>query len=54
MAEKITCYSLENSFGGAYPIDRDTFYNEEIERSDRGEEPQRSVAVVNIFLVNES
>ena len=49
MSETITTYKIENP-EVAIPMDRDEFYREQIEKSEKGEKPDRSIEVVDVFV----
>ena len=51
MAEKITTYDVTN-IGIAIPTDRDEFYSEQVEISEREGKPSRAAGVIAVFLFN--
>lgn len=51
MSEIINTYKLDNPFV-SIPMDREEFYQKQIEIFKKGEKPTRSVEVVNILLFN--
>jgi len=54
MWEKITCYSLENTFSWPYSYDRDLFYEEESHRHEQWLPWDIAIGTISIILLNES
>jgi len=51
MSELVNVISLDNPYI-SYPMDRKTFYNEQVEEFQKNWKPTKAVEIINIFLFN--